>query len=168
MMVSKRFIFGLIILHLMMGRTGGNEICKASGSGRRWACPPPWIQWGGKCYRAVMEHLTWLQAKDECINFGSVLVVPQSQKETDFLIRLVPPWFWINCNDLEEEGTWKCWDGTDEVEFRNWATGEPNDKRGTEDCAQVLSGGKWNDNLCDKQLPAICKGETSLRDSCAY
>ncbi|XP_038075101.1 lactose-binding lectin l-2-like isoform X2 [Patiria miniata] len=151
MLVSKRFIFGLISLHLMMGCTGGNEMCKAS-IGHGWACPPTWYQWGRKCYKAITERLTWSEAKQECIKMGSVLVVPQSQEETEFLLQLVPSepsGFWINCNDLEEEGAWKCQDGTDEVEYRNWFPGQP-DNRGEEDCALVIMPAAiWNDASCD-------------------
>ncbi|XP_038054632.1 snaclec convulxin subunit beta-like [Patiria miniata] len=135
-MVSQRFIFGLISLHLMMGCTGGNEMCKAS-IGHGWACPPTWYQWGRKCYKAMItERMTWSEAKEECIKKGSVLVVPHSHEETDFLMRLVPEnsKIWINCNDLEEEGTWKCQDGTDEEEYRNWSQGEPDNLRGIWKC----------------------------------
>ncbi|XP_038070747.1 perlucin-like protein [Patiria miniata] len=158
MMVSKRFIFGLISLHLMVV-TGGNEMCKASIGGRRGACPPTWYQWGRKCYKAITERLTWSEAKDECIKMGSVLVMPQSQEETDFLLQLQQSNFWINCNDLQDEGTWKC--ENDEVEFRNWSTGpqwlQPDNLNG-EHCAMVWvdQEGKWNDVRCDSQLPAIC------------
>ena len=75
MTVPKRVIFGLISLHLMTGCTGGNEMCKAAISRQR-ACPPPWIQWGGKCYKAIMKKLSWFDAKDECVKMGSVLAVP--------------------------------------------------------------------------------------------
>ncbi|XP_038054633.1 hepatic lectin-like [Patiria miniata] len=160
MMVSKRFIFGLISLHMMMGCTGGNEMCKASIGGRRGACHPSWIQWGGKCYKAITESLTWFEAKERCLKMGNFLVVPQSQEETDFLMLLVPETskFWINCNDLEEEGNWKCLDGTNEVEYRNWLPvgGQPDNTGGNEHCAQVHPNGKWNDLPCGRKLPAIC------------
>ncbi|XP_038071230.1 asialoglycoprotein receptor 2-like [Patiria miniata] len=139
MMVSRGFIFGLISLHLMMGCTGGNEMCKAS-IGHGWACPPTWYQWGRKCYKAITERLTWSEAKDECIEMGSVLVMPQSQEETEFLVQLQQSNYWINCNDLQEEGTWKC--ENDEVEFRNWLTSpqwpQPDNWGGIEHCAE-----KW-------------------------
>ncbi|XP_038048132.1 lactose-binding lectin l-2-like [Patiria miniata] len=161
-MVRKRFIFGLISLHLMMGCTAGDEMCEASIRG---AGPSSWIKWGGKYYKAIIEPLTWSEAKKECIKMGGALVLPQSDEETDFLKTLVlqpgqqrTDLFWINCNDLEEEDTWKCQDGTDEVEYRNWDThlGSQPDGRGYENCAEVWSGGKWNDVDCDNLVPAIC------------
>ncbi|XP_038070824.1 hepatic lectin-like [Patiria miniata] len=92
---------------------------------------------------------------------GSVLVVPQSQEETEFLVQLQQSNFWINCNDLQEEGTWKC--ENDEAEFRNWWTSpqwgpQPDNRRGIEHCAEmwVDQEAEWNDVRCDAQLPAIC------------
>ncbi|XP_038058763.1 asialoglycoprotein receptor 2-like [Patiria miniata] len=164
--MHRRFIVGLIILHLMMGCTDANEAFKAS-IGRKWACPPPWILWGGNCYRAVMEDLTWLQAKEKCTKEGGFLAVPRSLEETDFFLRLLPYRFWINCNDFDNEGTWKCEDGTNGVEFRNWAAEEPNDNHGNEDCAEVYTGkwndGTWNDQPCNVIRRAICKAATSPR-----
>ena len=102
MMLPKRFIFGLMSLCLTIRCTGGNERCVASIGGRG-ACPPAWSRWGDSCYKAI-EELTWYKAKQECIKMGSVLVVPKSQEETDFLLSLQSARFWINCNDLQVEG----------------------------------------------------------------
>ncbi|XP_022096039.1 hepatic lectin-like [Acanthaster planci] len=168
MMVPKWFIFGLICL--MTGCTGGNEMCKAA-IGRRGACPPTWIKWGGKCYKAIMKKMTWFEAKDECVKMGSVLVVPQSDEETELLLRLMAPRFWINCDDLQEEGNWICHDGIDEVDYRNWdaLSHQPDKYQGlNERCAEVyFPSGKWNDFTCDENLTAICKGQTSLYHRCA-
>ena len=71
------------------------------------ACPPEWSRWGDKCYRATVS-LTWHQAKQECTQMGSVLVVPQSRAETDFLLSLVDSDFWVDCNDLQHEGWFFC------------------------------------------------------------
>ncbi|XP_038054621.1 galactose-specific lectin nattectin-like [Patiria miniata] len=147
MIVSKRFIFGLINLHLMMGCTGGNEMCKASFRGT-WACQPSWSQWGGKCYKAITAHLPWAEAKEECVKMGSIMVVPQSQEETDFLVGLLPTRFWINCNDLGQEGTWRCEDGIDEVEFRNWESQQPDNWAGIEHCAEVRHAYIGNGMTC--------------------
>ncbi|XP_038070449.1 hepatic lectin-like [Patiria miniata] len=172
-MLPKRLIFSLISLHLMIRCMGSSEMCEASIRG---ACPPTWNHWGGRCYKATDERLTWSEAKEECIKMGSVLVVPQSDDETDFLVSLVSSKFWIHCNDLQSEGTWECKDGTSNVRYRNWAREEvglgglgragsssseetlPTPSTGQrEDCANVLQTGEWSDVPCDWRRHGICK-----------
>ncbi|XP_038055980.1 hepatic lectin-like [Patiria miniata] len=131
--------------------TGGNERCGASIRG---ACPPAWSQWGGKCYKQLSENLPWAEAKQECIKMGSILVMPQSQEETDFLLKNVYHWFWINCNDLQVEGTWVCQDGTTEVEYRNWGNWQPSNGI-REDCGAMRDSGDWNDVPCSWEC---CEG----------
>ena len=104
MELLKLGIFSLVCLCLTGSCFGGKERCVASIGG---ACPPAWIQWGDKCYRAT-GRLTWHQAKQECTQMGSVLVVPQSRAETEFLLSLVDTNFWIDCNDLQREGWLLC------------------------------------------------------------
>ncbi|XP_038055986.1 C-type lectin domain family 4 member E-like [Patiria miniata] len=153
-MLPKRLIIGLISLCLMIRCTGGNERCGASIRG---ACPPAWSQWGDKCYKQLSKNLPWAEAKQECIKKGSVLVVPQSQEETEFLQNNMHRQFWINCSDLQVEGTWVCQDGTTDVEYSNWKTGEPNNAKGIEDCAVVTASGDWNDVPCNGDSPVICQ-----------
>ena len=97
-MLPGCFLFGF--LGLAIGSAGFEKSCVVSMGA---ACPPEWSRWEDKCYRAT-GRLTWHQAKQECIQMGSVLVVPQSREETDFLLSFVDMTFWIDCNDLEREG----------------------------------------------------------------
>ncbi|XP_022089592.1 ladderlectin-like [Acanthaster planci] len=153
-MLLKQFILGLMSLHLVMGGTGGNERCVMTIGGRGM-CPPTWIQWGDKCYRAT-QPMGWFEAKQECIQMGSVLVRPQSDEQNEFLARITPE-FWINCNNLQREGVWVCLDGTVAVQYPNWEKEEPNIGLGKEHCAEVWKPGPRNDGTCDSQNPAICK-----------
>ncbi|XP_022108001.1 C-type lectin domain family 4 member E-like [Acanthaster planci] len=154
MMLPKGFIFGLMNLCLMIRCTGGNERCVASIRG---ACPPDWSQWGDKCYRKLPVNLPWAEAKEECIKMGSVLVMPQSQEETEFLLENLHRYFWINCNDIQAEDSWECQDGTFDVTFRSWRAGEPSNDGKGEDCAVVIDKGGWNDVSCGNLVPAICQ-----------
>ena len=61
----------------------GSESCVAFVGGVSF-CPPAWSNWEDKCYRFTNE-LTWRGAKQECIEMGSVLVVPKSQRDEDAL-----------------------------------------------------------------------------------
>ena len=37
------------------------------------------------------------------------------------------------------------------VGFTNWSEGEPNDSNDGEDCAEMVTGGEWNDHACDEE-----------------
>ena len=111
-MASGRMV---LIMCLMIGHTcGQDEKCAASiqgVSGIPGVCPSTWIQWGGNCYKATGQALSWDQAKEECVQMGGTMVVPQSESETQFLLQFMPEesrvygaWIWINCNDIQADG----------------------------------------------------------------
>ncbi|XP_022102629.1 CD209 antigen-like [Acanthaster planci] len=153
MVLPKRFIFGLISLHLTMRGTAQNEGC-VTAIGH--ACPFGWTQWTGKCYKALNHQMTWFDAKVECDKMDSDLVVPQSKEETDFLLSM-KYYFWINCNDLHTDGVWTCQEGSIEVEYRDWNQGEPNNLGQEEDCGSVWGNTKkWNDTPCSLDYSVIC------------
>lgn len=47
--------------------------------------------------------------------------------------------------------------------FRYWATGEPNNVNGIEDCVEILSGRpsqeNWNDFSCEEKKHYVCEYE---------
>ena len=107
-MTSTRLV---LIMCLMLGHTSGQqETCAASVqgvSGIAGVCPSTWIQWGGHCYKATGQTLKWQQARQECVQMGGRMVVPQPENETQFLLQLLQgygKWILINCNDLQVEG----------------------------------------------------------------
>ena len=93
---------------------------------------------------------------------GGVLAAPSSNQENEFIAQLVPDyWIWIDCNDLEVEGIWKCRDDSVEVAYRNWHDGEPNNAI-EEDCAAVAAcatwgNNQWFDRSCIISERALCK-----------
>ncbi|XP_071789703.1 C-type mannose receptor 2-like [Asterias amurensis] len=107
-----------------------HHLNKANGRCLRRAanetCPAGWSKWGNHCYKAITEHLTWDNAKDKCIEIGGVMTTPNSLEEQSHLKTLAEGLIWIDCNDIQEEGTWECKDGAADVDYRNWASGWPN------------------------------------------
>ena len=110
-MASRRLV---LILCLTIGRTSGqDETCAASIPGVSaipGVCPSTWIQWEGNCYKATGQALTYTQAREECVQMGGMMVVPQSDSETQFLLQFMPgeagvlgSWIWIDCNDMQIE-----------------------------------------------------------------
>ena len=55
--------------------------------------------------------MTWANARAECVQMGGMMVVPQSDSETQFLLQFMPgaayefgSWILIDCNDIQAEG----------------------------------------------------------------
>ena len=68
-----------------------------------------------------------------------------------------PNWegFWVGGQFADASWEWidqSAWT------YFNWNPGEPNNHEGgEEDCLEVYTNGKWNDDVCDKELPSLCQ-----------
>lgn len=88
-------------------------------------------------------------------NLGSNLVSIQSQEENDCIVSSLvnlglssnTDVIWIGFNDEAVEGTF-VWYDQSPVVYTNWASGEPNNSGGNEDCVQIYPDGRWNDLPC--------------------
>ena len=50
------------------------------------------------------------------------------------------------------------WSDQTQIEFTNWATGEPNNVDNNEGCGEIYSNGYWNDSPCGKEKNGfVCK-----------
>lgn len=131
----------------------------------------------GHRYMFCQDKFTYTAAKNACISFGMRLVRINSGQESTYLRlrsqQLGYPKFHIGATDSAQEGVWRWDDGTQfwsggpapggttvASKFAFWATGEPNNQNGVEDCAEVQSIQGWNDCACDTALqtkPFICE-----------
>ena len=134
----------------------------------RGPCPPSWQNLGDYCYYVTTQLFNFTKAREGCKELGGFLAVPQHEKETEFIVDLIrlgiagAPDFgkgWINC--LEDDGTWQCSEGGKLIEYRNWASDQP--QNNDESCAMMqkqangTENGKWHDNGCQHEFPAVCK-----------
>ncbi|XP_033627343.1 perlucin-like protein [Asterias rubens] len=119
-------------------------------------CPAGWSKWNSHCYKFISEHREWANAKDKCIEIGGVMATPNSLEEQSHL-QSVTLAIWIDCNDIEEEGTWECKDGATDVDFRSWGDGEPNSGIAY-NCGTLWPSG-WRDWQCGNgdKAPVVCK-----------
>ena len=121
-------------------------------------CRPNWRPWGGSCYFLTKDN-DWSGANDACVEMGGALAAPWSEEENGFLAGIIKEsgrhWVWINCDDVEIEGNWRCSTGGMESHFRKWAGGEG--RTGHEDCAFMNADGYWGDRSCQEVSLAVCK-----------
>ena len=126
------------------------------------SCPKSWHYWGNSCYKITETTFTWADANDECRQLGGVLALPSSDQENNFIANTFQnvEHCWIDCNDLDVEGSWECREGNVDITYRNWYAGEPNNS-GDEDCAVLsrIGGNKreWHDVKCSRAERALCK-----------
>lgn len=100
-------------------------------------------------YQGVCK--TWEDAKVYCESLGGYLAIINDDKENTILYDAMKAVGYKNAyfgiSDAEEEGTWRCVDGTIS-EYTNWAKGEPNNERNREDYAMFYYKSpayQWND-----------------------
>ncbi|MEL6572287.1 MAG: PQQ-dependent sugar dehydrogenase [Pseudomonadota bacterium] len=104
-------------------------------------------EFDGSTYVLGTNGLSWDEAQLEAEALGGTLVRIDSQAEQDFILET----FWQNraiamdATDLASEGVWVNSDG-EEIGFSNWRPGEPNNARGIQDYAWIVSeDGRWDD-----------------------
>jgi hypothetical protein len=137
----------------------------------RAGCTCEW--YFGHRYMLCPDKISYTDARNACTSFGMHLVRLTFGNEQSYL-RLrsqqdAYPKFHIGASDALQEGVWLWDDGTQfwsgaaagmavGGNFAFWASGEPNNQGGDENCGEVQSIQGWNDSVCDfENKPFICK-----------
>ncbi|XP_026100450.1 C-type lectin domain family 17, member A-like [Carassius auratus] len=116
---------------------------------------------GWKCHQSSIYYFSsemknWDESRRYCTEREADLIIINNREEQDFVKNIFgSDDFWIGLTDIEVEGRWKWADGST-LTFKFWASGEPNDYQGNEDCAMTRSSG-WFDTQCDRSLKWICE-----------
>ena len=107
----------------------------------------PFIRRGDSAY-VIVEGPTWEEAEANAVALGGHLVTINDADENEWIQSFSfrgseeeVATYWLGLTDQEEEGTWH-WISGDEVNFPNWAVGEPNaadQTAGPEDYAIIFS-----------------------------
>ena len=105
--------------------------------------------------------VTWFVAEEACQDFGGHLASVLSPAEHNRIASelISSDNTWLGLNDQLTEGNFVWSDGS-ELDYTNWAGGEPNDDDGTEHCVEfdrTTTNFRWNDNDCDLTRPFVCK-----------
>ncbi|XP_023932410.1 macrophage mannose receptor 1-like [Lingula anatina] len=158
-------------------------------------CPADWVERNGYCYKAVYNRnakdlKTWLEARADCRSYGGDLLSIHSQDEETFVksSRTFPGPrdmrhhrfhffhpisfryfymygnFWIGLNN-RDTSTGHVWSDGTGVDYTNWATGEPNNHNGQENCVELIVGRteKWKDSNCNLARNYFCKMRKGTR-----
>ncbi|KAJ8362417.1 hypothetical protein AAFF_G00375750 [Aldrovandia affinis] len=131
-------------------------------------CPEGWEQRNSTCYYFSTELKNWNDSRSACLKQGADLVIIESKEEQDFITKHTGGYGdWIGLSDSETEGIWLWVDGTPlQKDKAFWATGEPDDDGGSQDCAatgrgwrrgDVELGGGWVDQRCHRDWRSVCE-----------
>ncbi|XP_019628227.1 PREDICTED: sushi, von Willebrand factor type A, EGF and pentraxin domain-containing protein 1-like [Branchiostoma belcheri] len=126
-------------------------------------CPPDTAPYSNSCYILLDESADYMTARKICESGGGYLVVVKDEGEHQFLIDHLNSTvdIWIGLDDIINEGTFVYSDGSPLGAFSKWATGEPNDAVGNNDCVHLwpLAGMTWADTICTKEKRFVCEFE---------
>lgn len=134
----------------------------------------------GKVYAVCETPFNWGGARTACRVAALMmdLVIINDEAENTAVDKLVTDLIgpagtaWLGANDAPPlpDGEWRWRDGTQFWMgaasgsavgglYSNWATGQPDDAGGAEDCAQMNAGGEWNDLPCGSGAvnPYVCE-----------
>ncbi|XP_050398710.1 macrophage mannose receptor 1 [Patella vulgata] len=149
-------------------------ICQMTSVNR--PCPSTWIMPDGEgstCFYISDTDdnvtTTWDAAKDKCSQLAgggdSTLFAPQSGEDYAFVTQQLmsrppdPTGWWTDLTDSQVEGLWvysTSYYGPPDRSLIVWR-GEPNDFGGTEDCAVMYYGGRYNDVDCSAKSNILCE-----------
>ncbi|XP_066304553.1 uncharacterized protein [Branchiostoma lanceolatum] len=123
-------------------------------------CDDGWVIWENYCYLFRTQELTWTQAENRCTQVGGHLASVRTGQENEFIrSHSAARKIWIGLNDRGNEDTWRWTDSTG-VGYLNWLNNQPDDAGNTEDCVEMYTNGRWNDNRCNNnnvKRDSVCK-----------
>uniref|UniRef100_UPI00398E70BB P-selectin-like isoform X1 n=2 Tax=Pristiophorus japonicus TaxID=55135 RepID=UPI00398E70BB len=125
----------------------------------------------GWTYHYSNKSVSWKFARHFCQSKYTDMVAIQNMEENKYLNKYLPKadtHVWIGLRKIE--GIW-TWIGTNralEDFVMNWAPGEPNNGKNTEECVEMYpETGKWNDEPCLKKKRPLCYNASCSPDSCS-
>ncbi|KAK2811268.1 hypothetical protein Q5P01_002876 [Channa striata] len=127
------------------------------------SCPCGWTQYYGRCFLYVAQPMAWVDAQKHCQSVDANLASIHSKEEHQmiqsviFTATNVNSEAWIGASDAQQENYWFWIDGT-LLDYLNWGAGQPDDKRGQQDCMKMNWGDNnlWDDGNCNVSFPSVC------------
>ena len=107
-------------------------------------------------YRAVTTGASWTNAQADCkkdVASSSHLIVLSTTAEVTYMATQLG---WIGLSDRTTENVFDTVTG-ETGDQRPWASGQPDNGSGTEDCTQMKSGGLLDDDQCGNNHRYVCE-----------
>jgi hypothetical protein len=132
--------------------------------------------YGGRDYFYCTNTVTWAIARTRCQTQlqGGDLVRINDVNENTFVHNTIGVTVWMGATDSAVEGAWRWtddgaqfWQGAAAGStvgglYARWASGEPNDSGGTQECGQFYkntsaTSGFWDDDVCTATKAFMCE-----------
>ena len=108
----------------------------------------------------MSDALSWADASADCQAAGLQLATVQSAAQNALLLATAADnMVWIGGTDAASEGTWVWSPSNTPLSYSNWATGEPNNFAGGQDCltGNYNDAGEWDDQTCHGKVKYVCQ-----------
>lgn len=141
--------------------------------------PPCSNFYKGHCYAFINSQNSWGNAKTDCAARNGYLATISDDAENTFVKSIVTNWgssVWIGFTDASTEGSWLWENGEVANSYGQntgtgfvsppWSAGEPSNSSSCdqwggncdyENCAEMGSGGMWNDSNCGSAKTYVCE-----------
>ncbi|XP_025097819.1 perlucin-like protein [Pomacea canaliculata] len=126
-------------------------------------CPHGWFLHQSSCYGFGSENVTWQDAQDFCMLFGSNLAEIETHEENEFLKNIARTRnyasMWVGGTDEFSEGFWIWTRSQEPIEFSDWHVGEPSLSFYGENCLMLYRplNYQWNDEKCNVATRFVCE-----------
>lgn len=111
---------------------------------------PEFKKIGSKSY-FIENNLTvnWFEASCICCRKGGHLADIESEEELSAITKIIEDkTYWIGYNDLETDDIFVSSATGKKAAFLKWASGEPNNSQGNQDCVTLLNRKHMDDDCC--------------------
>ena len=127
-------------------------------------CSDGFIHHDGYCFGYFPQKLNWTQAQAACNAVGAFLAEPKSLEQEILIEGLIlhgaikEEYIWLGANDMDAEGQWQWATSKEDMDYTNWAPGQPDDGGVSQDCMRYkMTYHHWDDGECRGHASFICQ-----------